>query len=221
MLNRKIRAEYESFTLAWGRLCAAAGITPNVITGTSVAIAVGSCYFFAINRIFAALVLFGLVGVLDMLDGATARASGRVTRYGQVLDMVSDRYAEFLFLLGIMLGGRVADYWVLAAVFGMLIASYTRAVAESKGGLESCEVGVVGRAEKMIIIGAGGLLQILVDSTALPDFGPLQLGVVITAVTSLYTAVQRLRFAAVQLNSSEHTSVAAEDDEGGGAERPQ
>ncbi len=103
----------------------------------------------------------------------------------------------------------------------MLIASYTRAVAESKGGLESCEVGVVGRAEKMIIIGAGGLLQILVDSTALPDFGPLQLGVVITAVTSLYTAVQRLRFAAVQLNSSEHTSVAAEDDEGGGAERPQ
>jgi len=111
--------------------------------------------------------------------------------------------------LGILLGGRVADYWVLTAVFGMLMASYTRAVAESKGGLESCEVGVVGRAEKMIIIGVGGLLQILVDATSLPDFAPLQLGVIITAVTSLYTALQRLRYASIQLSVEPSSTGAA------------
>lgn len=200
MLNRRIRSEYEDFTLAWGRLFAAAGITPNLITGASVVLAILSCYLFAVNRIFLALVVFGLVALFDMLDGATARASGRVTPFGKVLDMVSDRYAEFFFLLGIMLGGRVADYWVLTAVFGMLIASYTRAVAESKGGMKNCEVGVMGRAEKMIVIAVGGLLQIAVDHTAIPDFAPLQLGVIITAVTSIYTALQRLRYAAEELS---------------------
>jgi CDP-diacylglycerol--glycerol-3-phosphate 3-phosphatidyltransferase/archaetidylinositol phosphate synthase len=199
MLNHTIRKEYEEFTIAWGRLCAALGITPNMITVTSVLVAIGSCYLFAVNQIFWALVAFGVVALLDMLDGSTARASGKVTRFGKVFDMVSDRYAEFFFLLGIMIGGRVADYWVLTALFGMLIASYTRAVAESKGELSNCEVGIMGRAEKMIVIAVGGLLQILVDHTAIPDFSPLQLGIIITAATSIYTALQRLRFAAGEL----------------------
>ncbi len=202
MLNRTIRKGYEAKTLAWGMFFARRGITPNMLTGTSVVLAVVSCYLFAVNRIFLALLAFGLVGLLDILDGATARASQTVSLFGKVLDMVSDRYAEFFFMLGIMLGGKVADYWVLSAVFGMLIASYTRAVAESKGGMTNCEVGMVGRAEKMILIGIGGLLQILVDTTSVPDFKPLQWAVIVTALTSIYTALQRLHHASRNIERS-------------------
>ena len=85
-----------------------------------------------------------------MLDGSTARAGGIGTVYGGILDHVSDRYGEFLILAGIVLSGTVHPGWGLTALFGMLIASYTRATAESMGKMENCAVGIMGRLEKFI-----------------------------------------------------------------------
>src|SRR5690349_871818 len=124
-----------------------------------------------------------------MLDGATARAGGTASPYGTVLDHVVDRYAEFMILLGVMLSGTVAPVWVMLALFGMVMASYVRARAESTGLVASCNVGFAGRQEKLALLCLGLLIQPIV-----PQLELLQWAVIAIAVVSHITAVQRLLY---------------------------
>jgi CDP-diacylglycerol--glycerol-3-phosphate 3-phosphatidyltransferase/archaetidylinositol phosphate synthase len=79
----------------------------------------------------------------------------------------------------------------LFALFGMLMASFTRAKAESVGGLRSCTVGVAERQEKLLILIAGSLA-----STYYPV--SLAIAVVLVGVLSHVTVVQRLQYTWVQ-----------------------
>jgi len=126
-------------------------------------------------------------GFVDMLDGAVARATGSATRFGAVYDHVLDRYAEFAVLLGIGVGGFVDWIWVVFALFGMVMASYARAKAESVGGLKRCTVGIAERQEKLILLLVGSILQPLF-SLALP------ICVFVVGVLSHVTVIQRLRY---------------------------
>jgi phosphatidylglycerophosphate synthase len=126
----------------------------------------------------------------DMLDGATARAGGTANPYGTLFDHVSDRYAEFLILLGIMLSEVVLPGWAMFALFGMVMASYVRARAESSGKVVSCDVGFAGRPEKL------ALLMIGMGSQAFfPQVHILQWAVIAVGVLSHITAIQRLLYA--------------------------
>ena len=133
-----------------------------------------------------------LTSFTDMLDGSTARAGNIGTVFGGILDHVSDRYGEFFILAGITLSGAVHPGWGLFALFGMLIASYTRAAAESMGKLENCAVGIMGRLEKFIIIIAGALVEYFLPEGTWPSGGWLEFALIIVGLTSLITAIQRL-----------------------------
>jgi len=128
----------------------------------------------------------------DMLDGATARAGDIGTVFGGILDHVSDRYGEFFILAGITLSGAVHPGWALFALFAMLIASYTRAAAESMGKIEDCAVGIMGRLEKFILIIAGSIVEHFLPVGTWPKGGWLEFALIIVGLTSLITAVQRL-----------------------------
>jgi CDP-diacylglycerol--glycerol-3-phosphate 3-phosphatidyltransferase/archaetidylinositol phosphate synthase len=128
-----------------------------------------------------------LSGFVDMLDGAVARATGATTRFGAVYDHVLDRYAEFAILLGIGLGGLVDWLWVFFSLFGMVMASFVRAKAESVGGLKSCTVGIAERQEKIILLLVGSLVQPFVSFALL-------VCVIIVGLLSHVTVVQRLHY---------------------------
>jgi phosphatidylglycerophosphate synthase len=163
------------------------GLKPNTITTLSLLV---SCL--AAAAYYLRLPIIGAVGLLgsgfvDMLDGAVARATGSATRFGAVYDHVLDRYAEFAILLGIGLGGFVDWIWIVFALFGMVMASYARAKAESVGGLKSCTVGVAERQEKLILLLIGSIMQPLF-SLALP------ISVAAVGVLSHATVIQRLHY---------------------------
>jgi len=120
---------------------------------------------------------------------------GTGTVFGGILDHVSDRYGEFFILAGITLSGAVHPGWGLFALFGMLIASYTRAVAESMGKIENCAVGIMGRLEKFVLIIAGSIIEVYLPSGTFPKGGWLELALIIVGATSFVTAVQRLLYA--------------------------
>jgi CDP-diacylglycerol--glycerol-3-phosphate 3-phosphatidyltransferase/archaetidylinositol phosphate synthase len=125
--------------------------------------------------------------MVDMLDGAVARATGKTTRFGAVYDPVLDRYAEFAVLVGIAVGGFTDWIWAIFALFGMVMASYVRARAESSGGLTSCTVGIAERQEKILLLLVGSILQ--------PFLGfALSVCVIIVGILSHVTVVQRLYF---------------------------
>jgi phosphatidylglycerophosphate synthase len=183
----KFRAKYEAAMQPIGSRLGRLGVRPNTITTLSLLVS-----FLAAAAYAAKLPILGAVCLLaasfvDMLDGAVARATKSTSRFGAVFDHVLDRYAEFAVLFGIGLGGLVDWPWVVFGLFGMVMASFTRAKAESVGGLSSCTVGIAERQEKIILLLIGSVLQ--------PFIGvALTLSVIAAGILSHVTVVQRLYY---------------------------
>ncbi len=188
LLLGRFRAKYEAFMQPIGKKLGKSGISPNMITTVSLAVSFLAGYAYAVKLPVIGAVTLAAAGMIDMLDGALARATGSASRFGAVYDHVLDRYAEFAVLLGIGLGGFVNWPWIVFGLFGMVMASYTRAKAESVGGLSSCTVGVAERQEKIILLLIGSILQPFVSLA-------LTLAVVVVGVLSHVTVIQRLHYA--------------------------
>ena len=199
-INQRRRQWYEQSTLWLGKICLKLGLTPNLLTGLSLVCAAVSGVFFWKGQMLWGVIWIALTGLFDMLDGSTARASGKTSVFGGVLDHVSDRFGEFFMLAGITLSGAISPAWGLFALFGMLIASYVRAAAESIGKLENCAVGIMGRTEKFIIIMLGATIEHFVPTGKFPRTGWLEIALVIVGTASVITAIQRMVFAWKTLN---------------------
>jgi phosphatidylglycerophosphate synthase len=185
----RFRDVYEQSTLPLGRLCVRLGLTPDVLTLASLIIGALAAYVTAKTAFVWGVVLILGMGFADMLDGATARAGGTANPFGTVFDHVTDRYAEFMIMLGVMLSGAVSGGWVLFALFGMVMASYVRARAEATGLVASCSVGFAARQEKLGILIIGMLVQQFA-----PQWSVLSWAVIGVGIASHITAVQRLLY---------------------------
>jgi len=130
--------------------------------------------------------LFLLVNALDFLDGAVARASGTAGGYGAFLDSVLDRYSEAVVFVGLLVWfARADDLPAMAAtalaLVGSFMVSYCRARAEGLG--LDCEVGLLQRPERIIILGIGMILH---------EYALLYVLVGLALLTNV-TAAQRMR----------------------------
>ncbi len=188
MLTR-YRAIVERTTRPLGEAFVRIGVSANAVTLLSLIAGGAAGAVLALGRPLWGMVLIFLMMLLDALDGAVARAQGEPAAFGQVLDHTLDRFAEILVLGGILLGGLCAPIYAYAAMTGMLMASYARAKAESVG-LGPCTVGLAGRLEKMLLLGLGLLVE-----TFVPDRQLLNWFLLVIALLSYVTAVQRLLYA--------------------------
>jgi len=113
---------------------------------------------FARGRLLLAGIFLILAGISDMLDGSLARASGEASPFGSYIDSVADRFTESLIFTGIAwhVRGKTDLLLVLAALAGSFLVSYTKARAEALG--VTCDVGLMERPERFIVLVAGALL---------------------------------------------------------------
>jgi phosphatidylglycerophosphate synthase len=130
--------------------------------------------------------LFVAGSVLDILDGALARAGGRSTPFGAFLDSTTDRVSEGFVLAAIafVFARHGHDVFVLVtfgAVAGSFLVSYTRARAEALG-LRG-DVGIGSRAERVVVITAGLVLA---------PWGVLPWAIVALTLTAWVTVLQRI-----------------------------
>ncbi len=194
-MHHERRASYEAFSIPFGQVCVRLGLTPNILTALGLITAGGAAAAFWQERFFLGVFLMLATSLLDMLDGATARAGNLGTVFGAVLDHNVDRVGEFLIILGIVLSGHVHPGWGIFALFGMWSASYARAAAESIGKMKTCAVGIVGRLEKFVIILAGAVFEVFFPMKA------LQIAMIVVGTISFITTIQRLVFAHKELTS--------------------
>lgn len=137
------------------RAVARTGITPNGVTALGF---LGNCAAAVLagqGRLPAAGAVMLIASALDLVDGALARATGRVTPYGAVFDAVLDRYSEAVVLLGLVVyyAGRDAGAQVallFAALTGSVLVSYVRARADTLGF--TLREGWFTRAERVLLI---------------------------------------------------------------------
>jgi len=134
-----------------------------------------------------------LGGAADVLDGRIARAMGVASRRGAFLDSTMDRFAEVGALVGLAVffrGSPVGVALAASALGGSLLVSYARARGESVDIL--CTKGVLQRAERLLLVGFGGILDPSVAAWAGWTPGTLLLGVTATlAAGTAGTAVYR------------------------------
>jgi CDP-diacylglycerol--glycerol-3-phosphate 3-phosphatidyltransferase len=198
-LKARSRALAVGPALALGRL----GLSPNALTvlGSLLTASVG--LLVAHGWFLAAGLCLWLFSATDTLDGALARATGRVTRFGAFLDSVCDRVAEAAVFFGLIWwyqaqGDTLGVALAYVAIIGSLLVSYTRARAEGIG-LEAADVGWFQRPERIIALGLG-LLAAPVAPAA------LLLVLALLALFTTITVLQRVRHVARALQSQPHTT---------------
>src|SRR3954471_21240087 len=174
-------------------------VTPNALTtaGVSLCLAAAVLVFFEYRDellfYWLGAAVFVIGSVLDILDGALARAGGKTTPFGSFLDSTTDRVGEGAMLGAIALifsrnGNEVALAAAVAAVAGSFLVSYTRAKAEALG-LRG-DVGLGSRAERVVAITAGLVLA---------PWGVLPWAIYLLTATAWITVVQRILFVRTQL----------------------
>ena len=148
------------------------GLTPNVISGLGVVLGVASglVYWQAgltidspsiyPSYLVTAIVLLLASGYCDALDGALARLHDETSVAGGFLDSLLDRYVDASVYCGLIVGGLCDAFWGLLALIGSLLTSYTRARSEA-ANVPMETIGVVERAERLIIIALASLMSIV------------------------------------------------------------
>ena len=178
------------------------GVTPNALTAAGVllcALASVLVYFEYRNEIvffWAGATVFVLGSILDILDGALARAGGKTTPFGAFVDSTTDRISEAFMLGAIALvltrdGSELGVGLTVAAIAGSFLVSYARARAEALG-LRG-DVGIGSRAERVVVITAGLVLA---------PWGVLPWAIGVLAVTAWFTVLQRILHVRRQLRSA-------------------
>lgn len=176
-------------------------VSPNALTAAGVTLCIlgGVLVYFEYRNEYLFYWLGGAVfvigSILDILDGALARTSGKQTPFGAFIDSTTDRVGEGFMLAAIGLvfyrhGHEVALAFAMAAIAGSFLVSYARAKAEAldlRG-----DVGIGSRAERVVVISVG---------LALAPWGVLPWAIYLLAATAWITVVQRIVSVYRQLNA--------------------
>lgn len=170
--------------------------TPNQMTVTGFLLNVVAAVLLVEQHFVWATVAFIAGSVIDALDGAVARAHGKMTPFGGFLDSTLDRMSEGVVLGAIALvfadrDEMVALACVFVALVGSFLVSYTRAKAEALG-LKG-DVGLMARAERIVLL-----------AVVLPFAGVgsvLPYAIYILAALTAITVVQRIAYVRTQLNA--------------------
>ena len=175
-------------------------VNPDVVSWLGLFAAAGAgVSFFLGGTGFLALALILLLAnsYFDALDGKIAKLAGKASARGDFLDHVLDRYAD-VFMIGGIAFSIYCRLWVgTLALLGVLLTSYmgTQAQAVGQGRRYA---GILGRADRLVLLFIGGLLQFIVSPSgrvlwgvAPVAFQPLEWFLVAFAVLGHATAVQR------------------------------
>jgi len=156
------------------------GLPPTFWTaiGFGFSVIAGILYALRPNETYLAAVMILASGIFDVLDGAVARVTNKVSRLGSFNDSTLDRLAEVAVFGGIIYGGYLSPVLVLLALGLSLLVSYLRAKGESLG-VPLSGIGIGERAERLIVLIIFSII------------GYVWVGVIVVVALALATFFQR------------------------------
>ncbi|MGD9115801.1 MAG: CDP-alcohol phosphatidyltransferase family protein [Dehalococcoidia bacterium] len=179
------RAVARGLTQPAVRVLARTGVTPDILTWFGFAVILGAAALIGTGHPFAGGFVVLAAGFFDILDGALARHTGKVTKFGGVLDSTLDRLSDAALLVAILFYLE-NTWWLVLLVFltmvSSLLVSYIRARAEAVG--LDCQTGIFTRSERIIVLALGLLLSGISNA--------LVIALAVIAAFSFFTAGQRL-----------------------------
>lgn len=164
-------------------------ISPNMLTIVGLLLNVLTAVVIGEGFLFAAGVLLLFAGVFDMADGALARVKDAASQFGDFLDATLDRLAEASVGLGLLWHALIRQDdlqvgLIYAVVLGSVMISYARARAEVLK--LDCEVGLMARPERIVILAVGLILAQATREWALTVI------LAVLCLSTYYTVAQRI-----------------------------
>ncbi len=196
MLDR-LRGRLEAYLGVVGRRFADAYPSPTAWTliGLGLSLLAGGAYALSGYRGELGGGIFILAaGWFDIVDGAVARATGKVSKRGAFLDSTLDRVAEVAIFTGVLAGGYAPPTLVLLSLALSLLVSYTRAKGDALG-VKLSGVGIGERSERLLILAVASIV------------GYANWGVGLVAVVAGYTFLERTYRATSELSKAAPPAV--------------
>jgi archaetidylinositol phosphate synthase len=168
------------------------GLTPNFFTVASLIVAFGAGVSFYRGDELVGTIMVALNAFFDAMDGALARAMQIQSVRGDFLDHVVDRYSDIFIITGIFAGGFVSWPIGVLALTGVLMLSYIGTQAQAVG-VGRYYGGMLGRADRLVLIMAAGILDLVVPGGV---YGILFIGwlLLLFGVVGHLTAIQRFLY---------------------------
>lgn len=160
VLGGFVRSWFYWFVWPVERAALAIGLSPTAFNVGGVLCGSAAGVFFATGRVNLGGWFVLLGGIADVLDGRIARARGMANQTGAFLDSTLDRFAEVGAFVGlaVMFRDSATELAVVViALGGSLLVSYARARGESLGVV--AKVGIMQRAERLLLVGFGGIFD--------------------------------------------------------------
>lgn len=173
------------------------GIAPDTVTLAALPVAVaGGLALLASPAVPAALLLVPLLAalrlVLNLLDGALARRSGRTHARGELLNELCDRLADVALLAPVAVLPGASPVILLLGVVGAMLASYVGITTRAAGG-ERIYRGILSKPGRMVLLSIGAVGAFAFGPVAWTVFGPvLLIGTVLTIVERMVIAFRQL-----------------------------
>jgi len=203
-ISDKNRERYLRVVGPVGDFFARAGVHPNVLSLTGLALSGGAGLLYSQGRFFWAAWVVLFAGICDTLDGRIARMTNKNKPFGAFFDSTLDRYSDMFLFVGLayyyaggtslspsVIHGQASPWTVVViilAIAGSFMVSYTRARAEGLG--VQCKAGMMQRPERITLLIIGSLLG------SVPAVGPLlmKLTLVVLAASVNVTALYRMYY---------------------------
>lgn len=184
------------------RIAIALRMSPTVFNVLGVLLGAAAGVAFALGALNPGGWLVLLGGIADVFDGRVARAQGKANETGAFLDSTLDRFAEVGAFVGLAVLFRDSAPGVAIVATGMggsLLVSYARARGESLGVV--AKVGIMQRAERLMLVGFGGIFDPAVTSALGWAEGRLLLYIItVVALGTVATALYRTIWIARRLD---------------------
>ncbi|MBA3643648.1 MAG: CDP-alcohol phosphatidyltransferase family protein [Chloroflexia bacterium] len=156
MISELIGQRVRESMLGIGRVLARLGLSANGLTVLGLLLNVAVALVIAADHPRWGGVFLLLASAFDMLDGAVARATNTISKFGGFLDSTLDRYSEVVVFGGVLIyligtgDAKVGAILIFVATTGALLISYARARAEAAG--YPAAVGLVARPERVVLL---------------------------------------------------------------------
>jgi CDP-diacylglycerol--glycerol-3-phosphate 3-phosphatidyltransferase len=156
VISERIGQWVRHYMLHVGMWLSRIGMTANMATLIGLLLNAGVAAVIASGHPRIGGVLLLVASAFDMVDGAIARSTGSVSKFGGFFDSTLDRYSEIVVYVGLLVwlntgsDDHLGSLLVLVASSGALMISYARARAEAIG--YSASVGLVARPERVILL---------------------------------------------------------------------
>lgn len=156
MISERIGQWVRHYMLHVGQWLSRLGMTANMATVIGFVLNAGVALVIALGYPLAGGILLLLASAFDMVDGAIARATGSVSKFGGFFDSTVDRYSEIVVYIGLLVwlndsrSDNIGSVLILVAATGALMISYARARAEAIG--YGASVGLLARPERVVLL---------------------------------------------------------------------